>query len=61
MALSLQVWPARNSNKYHKEGKEGVPAEAQWIKDLTVAAPVAGEVQVWSLAQSSGLKDLAVT
>ena len=33
-----------------------VPAVAQWVKKLTVAAPVAVEAQVWSLAQGSGLK-----
>ena len=30
---------------------------AQWVKNPTAAAQVAAEVQVWSLAQHSGLKD----
>ena len=32
----------------------------QWVKNLTAAAQVALEVQVHSLAQGSGFKDLAL-
>ena len=32
----------------------------QWVKNLTVVAQVAAEVRVPSLAQHSGLKDLAL-
>ena len=32
---------------------------AQWVKNPTAAAWVATEAWVWSLAQYSGLKDLA--
>lgn len=35
----------------------GVPAVAQWAKNLTAAAWVAVKVQIWSLARLSGLKD----
>ena len=38
----------------------GVHTVAQWIKNLTAAAQVAVEAQVTSLAQCSGLKDLAL-
>ena len=37
-----------------------VLAVAQWIKNLTVAAQVATEVRIQSLAWHSGLKDLAL-
>ena len=40
--------------------KIGVPAVARWAKNLTAAAQVAMEVPVWSLAQLSGLKYLAL-
>ena len=39
-----------------KQAKEGVPAVAQWVKNLTIAAQVAVEVWVRSLAQRSGLR-----
>ena len=35
----------------------GVPAVAQWVKNLTAAAQVSAEAQVQSLAWHSGLKD----
>lgn len=35
----------------------GVPAEVQWVKNLTAMAWVAKGVQVQFLAQGSGLKD----
>lgn len=38
----------------------GIPAVAQWIKNLTAAAGVAAEPQVLSLASHSRLKALAV-
>ena len=38
----------------------GVPAMAQWVKNLTVEAQVAVEVQVQFPAWHSGLKDLAL-
>ena len=38
---------------------EGVPAMAQWVKNPTAADRVTAEVWVRSLAQGSGLKDLA--
>ena len=39
-----------------EETNPGVPAVAQWIKNLTAAAQVAVETRVQSLAQHSGLK-----
>ena len=38
----------------------GVPPVAQWVKNLTAVALVAGEAQVWSSAWLSGLKDPAL-
>ena len=38
----------------------GVPAVAQWVKNLTTVARVTAEAQVQSLAQHSGLRDLAL-
>ena len=38
--------------------QSGVPAMTQWVKNLTTAARVTVEVQVQSLDQLSGLKDL---
>ena len=38
----------------------GVPNVAKWVKNLTAAARVATEVQVWPQAWHSGLKDLAL-
>ena len=43
-----------------KKRERGVPSVAQWVKTLTAAAWVNAEAQVWSLAQCSGLKDLAL-
>ena len=37
-----------------------IPAVAQWVKNLTAAAQVAAESQVWSPAWHSGLKDPAL-
>ena len=37
-----------------------VPAVAQWVKNLTVAAQVTAEAWVQSPAWYSGLKDLAL-
>ena len=37
----------------------GVPAAAQWVKNLTAVAQVTVEARVQSLARRSGLKDLA--
>ena len=34
----------------------GVPSVVQWVKNPTAEAQVAGEAQVWSLAQCSGLR-----
>ena len=39
----------------------GVPAVAQWIKNLTAVPRVAVEVQAWSPAQHGELKDPDVT
>ena len=33
---------------------------AQWVKNSTAAVQAAWEVQVWSLSQHGGLKDLAL-
>ena len=38
----------------------GVPAVAQWVKNLTSVPRVTVEVWVGSLAQCGGLKDLAL-
>ena len=38
----------------------GVPAVAQWVKNLTSVPQVTVEVWVGSLAQCGGLKDLAL-
>ena len=40
--------------------KRGVPAVAQWVKNLTAAAQVTVEVRVQSPAQHSELKDLVL-
>ena len=45
---------------WNKESKGGVPAVAQWVKNLTAVAQVAMKVWVRSLAGHSGLKDLAL-
>ena len=54
-------------NKTNKQTKRskiqtliGVPAMEQWVKNLSAVAEVTVEVQVWSLALSSGLKDPTV-
>jgi len=39
----------------------GVPAVAQWVKNLTAAVWVAAEVWAQSLAQGRGLKDLLLS
>ena len=41
--------------------KIGAPAVAQWVKNLTVVAWVALEMQDQSLAQCSGLKNPALS
>ena len=38
----------------------GVPTVMQWVKNLTAVALVTAKAQVVSLAQCSGLKDLAL-
>ena len=43
-----------------KTNETGVPAVVQWVKNLTAAAQVAVEAQIWSLACRSGLKDAAL-
>ena len=47
-------------NLIHKNGFGGVPAVAQWVKNVTAVAQVAVEMSVASLAWLSGLKDLAL-
>ena len=37
---------------------KGVPTLVQWVENPTAVAQVTAEVQVWSLAWFSGLKDL---
>ena len=44
---------------YKNNEAYGVPAVAQWVKDLTEVAQVAAEAQVQSRAQRSGLKEPA--
>ena len=51
------VWPKDFSLlAFQKNSSPGVPTVVQWIKSLTTV--VTEEMQVQSLAQSSGLKDL---
>ena len=38
----------------------GVPAVAQWVKNLIAGAQIASEVRVCSLSWHSGLKDLVL-
>ena len=48
---------------YSKDIKKcfvGVPTVVQWVKNPTAMARVAVEMQVWSLAGHSGLKDPAL-
>ena len=51
----------QKSNPIKKwEGDLGVPAVAQWVKNLTAAVCVAAEVQIPSLVHCSGLQDPAL-
>ena len=43
-----------------KNGSLGIPAVAQWVNHLTVAAQIVVEAQVQLLSWCSGLKDLAL-
>ena len=55
----LWVWPQEDIKRKKKRKQEiEVVAVAQWVKNPTAVAWVTVEVQVHSLAQSSGLKDL---
>ena len=42
------------------DSNRGLPAVAQWVKNLTAGALVTAEAWVRSPAQHSGLKDLAL-
>ena len=55
-AIRSYIKRLENDNKEIR----GVPAVAQWVKNPTAVAGIIAEVQVQSLAQHSGLKDLAL-
>ena len=52
------VFPSveNKSNLITINSHEGVPTEAQWVKNLTAVTHVSAEVWVWLPAQCSGLK-----
>ena len=56
----LEGWAGKDFGPIYmwdQEAIRGVPAVAQWVKNLTVAAWVTVEARVQFLAWCSGLKD----
>ena len=58
--LPLSYWEIINIRHYIKLKCTGVPAVAQWVKNLTAMTSVSAEAWVQSLAQHSGLKHLVL-
>ena len=54
--LKWETLQLTTSQTYLKFYNLGVPAVAQWVKNLIAVAWVAAEAQVQSLAQHSGLR-----
>ena len=54
----LSAWKHSMCIYFQLKKTQGVPAVAQWIKNLTAVVWVTAEVQAQFPAQSSGLKDL---
>ena len=58
--LQQMVLEQVDSHEQKNKGNSGVPAVAQWVRNLTAVAQVTAEAQVGSLAQMQWIKGSSI-